>query len=130
MDCGAEGFLQVNPGAADVLYREVGDLARRGGMPRRILDLFCGAGLAGWAASSAESELVGVDLNRYLEEQARRLPGPRKVKGAGSGQADAWALRDLAEGGESFDLVISNPPRMVWEPIGLRWPRWDHEPFF
>lgn len=110
--CGAEGFLQVNPQAAGLLYREARAMARAGGAPARVLDLFCGAGLAGVAVAGEEAELWGVDRDPSAVGLARKVAaaaGTARVRFAAA-DARAW-LRELSAAGEKFTVVIANPPR-------------------
>lgn len=110
VELSAGSFLQVNPGVAERLYDVVGEMLRAGGTPRRVLDLYCGAGLIGALAVPQAEELVGVERHGPTLARARRLPG--------AGDRREWlrddaehAARALADAGRSFDAVTINPPR-------------------
>lgn len=119
----ATAFLQVNPSAAALLYEEV--RACLEGRPRAsVLDLYCGAGLAGLTATDATSALLGVESDAHAIEAARtiatRLGRPR----AEFANADArTAATTLARARARFDVVIINPPRAgagADIPVGVR----------
>lgn len=81
---------------------------------KRVLDLCCNTGGFGvYAAVRGASEVVGVDIDEAVLDIARanaRLNGvrPRFV------QADIFPwLRDAANNGEQFDVVILDPAKMT-----------------
>jgi len=81
---------------------------------QRVLDLCCNTGGFGvYAAARGASEVVGVDIDDAVLEIARanaRLNGvrPRFV------QADIFPwLRDAANAGEQYDVVILDPAKMT-----------------
>ena len=85
---------------------------------RRVLDLCCNTGGFGiYAAARGAGEVVGVDIDEAVLEIARanaRLNGlkgdamPRFV------QADIFPwLRDAANNGERFDVVVLDPAKMT-----------------
>ena len=81
---------------------------------QRVLDLCCNTGGFGvYAAARGASEVVGIDIDDAVLEIARgnaRLNGvkPRFV------QADIFPwLRDAAQRGEQYDVVILDPAKMT-----------------
>jgi 2-polyprenyl-3-methyl-5-hydroxy-6-metoxy-1,4-benzoquinol methylase len=71
----------------------------------RVLDAGCGAGRLGAALHRRGHDVVGVDVDPVLVEEARRVhPGPR------------WLEADLAELdlGETFDVVVTAGNVMVF----------------
>ena len=81
---------------------------------KRVLDLCCNTGGFGvYAAVRGASEVVGIDIDEAVLEIARgnaRLNGvkPRFV------QADVFPwLRDAANNGERFDVVVLDPAKMT-----------------
>jgi 23S rRNA (uracil1939-C5)-methyltransferase len=116
VEVGATTFLQVNPGAAERLYEEAARALapafeeKEGAL--RILDLFCGAGLAGLRATPSGHELLGVERShaavRAARQAARRARRPRARFVA----EDALRFaRRAAARGERFDALLANPPR-------------------
>lgn len=116
VELAATTFLQVNPGAAELLYAEVAEALALGesieGAGPRVLDLYCGAGLVGLLATAPGTRVVGAELHRSTVERARRA-----AERAGRPELEyvvAEASRcaaDLARAGERFDRVVLNPPR-------------------
>ncbi|MCU0232225.1 MAG: 23S rRNA (uracil(1939)-C(5))-methyltransferase RlmD [Acidobacteria bacterium] len=112
-ELGATTFLQVHPAAAEALYVEVRRLLERSGSaPRRLLDLFCGAGAIGLLAAGPECEVLGIESHPATVERARRSARRAGRSRAVFRAADARsAAEELARAGERFELVTANPPR-------------------
>jgi 23S rRNA (cytosine1962-C5)-methyltransferase len=86
---------------------------------RRVLDLCCNTGgFAVYAAARGASEVVGIDIDAAVIEIAKEnaylnnaLIGNRKPRFV---QADIFPwLRDAANNGEQFDVVILDPAKMT-----------------
>ena len=116
VEIGATTFVQVNPRAAELLYRRVAeDLGRRPG--GRLFDLYCGLGLVGLVAGDERCDVVGVESHAGSVRAARRA-----VRAAGRerieilrGDAVMEAER-LAALGETFERIAVNPPRAGMSP--------------
>ncbi len=103
----------------------VGDIVRRlvaAERPPRVLDI-CSytGGFALNAAAAGASEVRGIDLDEKAVEQAKRNANLNQLKQVKFTHADAFSyLRQLARNGETYDLIIVDPPkfipnRRVWE---------------
>ena len=86
---------------------------------QRVLDLCCNTGgFAVYAAARGASEVVGIDIDAAVIELAKEnsrlnnaLIGSRKPRFI---QADIFPwLRDAANNGEQFDVVILDPAKMT-----------------
>jgi 23S rRNA (uracil1939-C5)-methyltransferase len=111
VELGASTFLQVNPRAAERLYGAVA-VGLAPIAPRRVLDLFCGVGLAGLLGTPAETDLVGIEAHPAAVAAARRTAERAGRVHARWIAADALAgATALADAGERFDGLIANPPR-------------------
>lgn len=110
----AQAFLQVNPGAAEVLYATAVEGARPEGL--RALDLYAGSGgvglalLAAGAASVTAVESVPSAVTAAQAAAATMGVADRFTARAGDTQA---VLQEL-EG--EFDVVVLNPPRKGASP--------------
>ncbi len=113
-------FFQVNPEVAEGLY---GAMVERAQVPRggRVLELFCGAGVAGIAvANAAGASLLGVDLSPHAIACAE---GNARANGLYRARFQAGRVEDvlpslLAEG--EVDVAIVNPPRAGVPESALR----------
>ena len=115
--CGLEfrisprSFYQVNSAQTELLYAKAVELAALTGR-ERVIDAYCGTGTIGLCAASGAREVIGVELNpdavRDAEDNARR----NGIENARFVCADAGEfMQELAERGESADVVITDPPR-------------------
>ena len=100
-------FYQVNRGAAELLYREA---IARGAVasPRRVADLYCGAGTIGiaFAAAHPEVAVTGVEIVPDAVENAKRNAARNGIENAVFRCADAMTA-DLS----GYDVVLVDPPR-------------------
>ncbi|WP_324717448.1 23S rRNA (uracil(1939)-C(5))-methyltransferase RlmD [Carboxydochorda subterranea] len=117
----ATAFFQVNTRQAEVLYGEVRRrvetfLEARGQLGRgTLLDLYCGVGGIGIAASDRVGRLIGVEEVQEAVDDARRnaeLNGVRHARWV-AGDVEEVLPRLLQEGGERMRplLVVVDPPR-------------------
>ncbi len=115
--CGLEfrisprSFYQVNSAQTEVLYTKAREYASLAG-GERVIDAYCGTGTIGLTAAKDAREVIGVEHNpdavRDAEENARR----NGIANARFVCADAGEfMRDMAQRGESADVVITDPPR-------------------
>ncbi len=100
-------FYQVNPGAAELLYREAAARVSETGA-KRLADLYCGAGTIGLSMAKADPSLsvTGVEVVPSAVENARRNARLNGIGNAGFLCADA-----VEAPLEGFDCVIVDPPR-------------------
>lgn len=100
-------FYQVNRGAAELLYTEA---IRRGAAvhPKRVADLYCGAGTIGisFAAAHPEIHVTGVEIVPAAVENARENAARNGIENATFLCADAMTA-DLA----GYDCILIDPPR-------------------
>ncbi len=95
-------------------HRPTRSMVRSGSSGRDVLNLFCYTGsFSAYAASGGASSVTSVDLSRgYLDWASRNL----ELNGAPESarklvRADAMRfLAEAADGGESWDLIIADPP--------------------
>lgn len=113
-EIGPTTFYQTNPRQTEVLYALAIEAAGlEGGM--RLLDAYCGAGTIGiCAASSCEGvEVVGVERGTEAVMNARR-----NAQANGIAERSRFVCEDAARfltkaaaKGESYDVVLLDPPR-------------------
>lgn len=89
---------------------------------KRVLDLFCYTGaFAVSALVFGASRAVGIDVKGEWLELAEKNAALNGVSGRSRFiKSDAFAyLRDLAENGEKFDLIILDPPSFLKTRVSL-----------
>ena len=100
-------FYQVNRGAAELLYREA---IRRGVEvePKRVADLYCGAGTIGIAFAKAHPgiSVTGVEIIPAAVENAKRNAAINGVANARFLCADA-----MTAALDEVDCILVDPPR-------------------
>lgn len=100
-------FYQVNRGAAELLYREA---IRRGAEaePKRVADLYCGAGTIGISFAKAHPEIAvtGVEIIPDAVENARANAKRNGIANASFVCADAMTTTL-----DGYDCVMIDPPR-------------------
>lgn len=100
-------FYQVNRGAAELLYREA--MARAAvNSPKRVADLYCGAGTIGISLAKAYPGIAvtGVEIVPDAVENAKRNAALNGITNASFLCADAMTA-DLS----GYDCVLVDPPR-------------------
>lgn len=73
----ARGFVQANLGCAELLALTLAQRVRCVGARPRVLELYAGSGLFGWAMADAGADVRGVEWNAAAVAAAQRLPAPR-----------------------------------------------------
>ncbi len=113
VELSATNFLQVNPPVAAMMYARAGEwLTAEVPQLARLLDLFCGPGLAGFLSTGANVETIGIDNHAGAIARAQRTAERTGRHRSRFVARDARAaLRDMAQSGERFDAAIINPPR-------------------
>ncbi len=105
------GFCQVNP---EQNYNLIGQmLAWVGeGRPRRALDCHCGIGNFSLPLSAMAGEVTGCDLQGAAIRSARRNAAWNGIENCRFEKRAAVAMvRELVATGQTFDLVLLDPPR-------------------
>jgi 23S rRNA (uracil1939-C5)-methyltransferase len=107
-------FLQVNRGAAEVLYEAAREALVDGGRPfDAVLDLYCGVGtLSLWLAQSAR-KVVGIEENRAAVGDAWKSAERNGVRNArfSAGTVEAVLPRLMRRGLGAALAAVVDPPR-------------------
>ena len=104
-------FYQVNPVQTRVLYDTVVTAAdiKQG---TRVLDAYCGVGTIGIICAKQGASVVGVESNKSAVKDAVTNARLNKLDNISFVCADATQMMgELAYRGESFDVIIMDPPR-------------------
>lgn len=112
-------FAQVNPGAAERLYRRVSDLVEPDG--RRVLDLYSGSGgISLTLVTAGAEEVLGIERTPSAVEAARKAASQFRGR-AHFEVAPAENVKDILlskhagpvseGGGGGFPVWVVNPPR-------------------
>jgi len=104
-------FTQSNPGVNEAIVRTVLEWAAPlGGL--KILDLYSGIGNFSVPLAKAASKVVSVEINRFPAALARKNAEINGVKNVSFVTApSAEAVSELVQKGETFDLIVLDPPR-------------------
>jgi len=107
----SRAFYQINPPQAQVLYEKAVEYACLSGK-ERVVDAYCGVGTIGLIASKNAKQVFGVESNRDSVRDAIFNCKTNNVKNVRFITADAgeW-MEEMADAGESFDVVLLDPPR-------------------
>lgn len=105
-------FYQVNRGGAELLYGEAIRLAERT-EPKRVLDLYCGAGTIGlsYAKAHPEASVTGIEVIPEAVENASENAALNGIRNASFICADAMTA-DIG----GYDLIFIDPPRKGMSP--------------
>jgi len=104
-------FRQVNPAANRMLVSKVLEWAAEAHL-RRVLDLYAGMGNLSLPVSSLCEEVTAVEINALAVDNGREncrrngVDNVRWVRGSAK-----RIMGKMVEAGESFDLLILDPPR-------------------
>ncbi len=114
----SQSFYQVNAVQTTVLYEQAMLLAGLGSndsanLPEAVVDAYCGTGTIGLvAAKRGADHVIGVDSVESAIRDARENARHNGIKNARFVAADATDFMcDLADAGESIDVVFMDPPR-------------------
>ena len=121
--CGLEfrisprSFYQVNPVQTEVLYGKAKEFAGLTGK-ETVIDAYCGTGTIGLIMASGANSfgrakaVIGVEVNKDAVADAIENAKRNGVTNAAFYAADAGDfMSEMAERGESADVVITDPPR-------------------
>ena len=107
----AKSFYQINPVQTEVLYNQAMAYAGLTGR-ERVIDAYCGTGTIGLIAARAAAAVIGVENNRDAVRDAAANARRNGIGNARFVHADAGAfLSEMAEEGETADVVFVDPPR-------------------
>ena len=106
-----QSFFQTNTLQAERLYRVVASMA--GNLEgKKLLDLYCGTGGIGLYLARRAKSVLGVELVEEAVENARKNAARNEIPNttfiAGSVEE---IISELNHEGQSFDLVVLDPPR-------------------
>lgn len=104
-------FYQINPVQTEVLYGKAIELAKLDSS-HRVVDAYCGIGTIGLIASKHCKEVIGVEQNKDAVRDAISNCKRNKITNARFYKGDAGEfMTEMAEAGESADVVFMDPPR-------------------
>jgi 23S rRNA (uracil1939-C5)-methyltransferase len=106
-----KAFYQINPIQTEVLYTKALQFADLNGK-EKVLDAYCGTGTIGIIASQKAGKVVGVELNPDAVKDAKVNAELNNVKNIEFFEDDAGRFMvKAARNGETYDVVIMDPPR-------------------
>lgn len=114
-------FLQVNTGAAELLYAEAERALGEGGKFEAALDLYCGAGTLTLFAARAAKRVIGVEENKDAVRDAWKNAERNGVKNVSfrSGRVEA-VFPKLKNELPARVAAVVDPPRMGLSQAALR----------
>jgi len=105
-------FYQINPVQTEKLYSIAMEYANLTGK-EKVIDAYCGIGTIGMVAAKQAKEVIGVELNKSSVRDAINNAKANNVKNIQFFNADAGEFMvDMAEKGETADVVFMDPPRI------------------
>ncbi len=113
-------FYQVNPVQTEILYGKAKEFAALTGK-EKVIDAYCGTGTIGLTMATGAREVIGVEVNRDAVADAIENASRNGIVNATYYAADAGDfMSEMAERGETADVVITDPPRAGCSPRFLR----------
>ena len=107
----SKSFYQVNTVQTEKLYSKAIELAGLTGK-ERVIDAYCGIGTIGLIASDKAKEVISVELNSDAVRDAIANAKRNGIKNVRFYNNDAGVfMRQMADAGESADVVFMDPPR-------------------
>ncbi len=106
-------FVQASRVTASAIVSRIEALARTARTAPRVLELFAGSATTGLTLARAGASVVSVELFAPAIERADRAAAEQGLARrfeAHRSDADS-AMRRAVDAGETFDLVVANPPR-------------------
>ncbi len=106
-----QSFYQINPEQTEILYEKAIEMAGLTGK-EAVIDAYCGIGTISLVAASNAKSVLGVELNGEAVKDARENAKRNQISNASFICKDAgkWMV-EMAERGESADVVFMDPPR-------------------
>ena len=109
-------FYQINPVQTQVLYNTAMNFAGLTG-EETVLDAYCGVGTIGLVAAKNAKQVIGVELNADAVHDAVANAKLNRADNIRFLCADAGDYaRELAENGETVDVLFMDPPRAGSSP--------------
>lgn len=106
-----KSFYQVNTKQTEILYSKAIEFANLSGK-ERVIDAYCGIGTIGLSVAKRANEVIGVETNGDAVADAIQNAKLNRITNAKFINADAGEfMAELAQKGESADVVITDPPR-------------------
>lgn len=106
-----KSFYQVNTKQTEILYSKAIEFANLSGK-ERVIDAYCGIGTIGLSVARKANEVIGVETNGDAVADAIQNAKLNRITNAKFINADAGEfMAELAQKGESADVVITDPPR-------------------
>jgi 23S rRNA (uracil1939-C5)-methyltransferase len=109
-------FVQVNAGLNRAMIRQALDLLQPG-PGDRVLDLFCGLGNFTLPLARNCGSVTGIEGEAGLVERALANAARNGVDNVTFEQSDLYSDEPPSWGGESFELVLLDPPRSGAEQV-------------
>lgn len=109
-------FVQAHRGQAARIHDEVISAFGLARGPKRVLDLYGGAGAIALALAAHGADVEVVESFGPAAERARRAGKSQNVRLHATTSDTAYALRDLLQKKRHFDAVVANPPRRGMSP--------------
>lgn len=104
-------FYQINPVQTEVLYSTAIEYAELTGN-ETLFDSYCGTGTIGIIAAKSAKQVIGAELNRDAVHDAISNAKRNGIKNIYFECSDAGKyIKELANAGERFDVVMMDPPR-------------------
>ena len=122
--CGVEfvispqAFFQINPKQAEAIYRKAIEYS---GNPKKVLDLYCGAGTISLCFAKSGISVIGVDIVPEAIENARKNAEENHLTNVSFICADTADRKLHAElDSHPVDTIVVDPPRKgLSQPIVL-----------
>jgi 23S rRNA (uracil1939-C5)-methyltransferase len=125
----SNSFFQTNPKQAERLYQVILQQAELQG-EENVLDLYCGNGTISMFLATGAKTVTGVESVPETVENAKRNAELNRVTNCEFVLGEARkVLREFEQQKQSFDLVVTDPPRAGLHPkvvkslLGLRPPK-------
>ena len=104
-------FFQLNLSQAEKMFEIVKKKAKLS-FNEKIFDAYCGVGAIALYLAHNSKEVVGAEYNKNSIALAKENAKLNKISNARFLQGDsAEVLRSLLEKGETFDIIVADPPR-------------------
>ncbi len=103
-----DAFFQVNTKQAEKLYTKINEYACLTGK-ETVLDLYCGTGTIGIFVSEKAKHIVGIEINKYAIEDARKNAIINNITNIEFKCGDVKDI--ISQINTKIDVVIVDPPR-------------------